>query len=558
MLFPETRDMQRIENIKADSFYKPFLADLKEICTHYQNGDTPAVRLDEMMIVYETGSRKEYEKSYFDRRARMNGLFLRFLLYGEAADRAALENMVWAICDEFTWAVPAHVDIEQDMADIHTQIDLFAAETAQALAEIDYILGDRLSPQIRRRIRYETEGRIFGAMDRRTFNWETMTNNWSAVCAGCVGMTYLYLAPERYPQVEPRLIAAFDQFFSGYGDDGACTEGLAYWSYGFGYFIYFAQLLLEWNGTDLIHQEKIRNIAMFQQHMYMQDDTAVSFSDGHMRQTCEAGLAFFLKRTFPEEIQIPRPACQSKIHLGDGINLIRFAPLVRQFFWTDPALAPAGEPAQDAYYADAQWFIARREGYAFAAKGGHNGEPHNHNDLGGFILTAGGVQCLCDLGAGEYTREYFGDQRYTLLCNSSRGHSVPVINGQAQLPGAERQASVLGRTKDSFTLELAGAYGLSELLSLVREFRLSEDGVQLRDTFQFAQPGCQAVERFVSVIPPAETAEGLQIGAITLICREKPAVSQQMIKNHQAQDLTVYLIDYPAGTDFKITFRLGL
>lgn len=38
-----------------------------------------------------------------------------------------------------------------------------------------------------------------------------------------------------------------------------------------------------------------------------------------------------------------------------------------------------------------------------AAKGGHNGESHNHNDLGTFVLEAEGEEPLADLGAGEYT-----------------------------------------------------------------------------------------------------------------------------------------------------------
>ena len=67
-----------------------------------------------------------------------------------------------------------------------------------------------------------------------------------------------------------------------------------------------------------------------------------------------------------------------------------------------------------------------------AAKGGNNGESHNHNDVGSFLYLAGDEMLLTDLGAGEYTRDYFGEKRYDILCNHSFGHSVPVIDGKGR------------------------------------------------------------------------------------------------------------------------------
>ncbi len=50
-------------------------------------------------------------------------------------------------------------------------VDLFSAETATFLAWADYFVGDKLdavSPQIRKRIYYETNNRIFSAPDEQT------------------------------------------------------------------------------------------------------------------------------------------------------------------------------------------------------------------------------------------------------------------------------------------------------------------------------------------------------------------------------------------------------
>ncbi|GJM76376.1 hypothetical protein HMSSN036_85920 [Paenibacillus macerans] len=95
---------------------------------------------------------------------------------------------------------------------------------------------------------------------------------------------------------------------------------------------------------------------------------------------------------------------------------------------------------------DAQWLVSRHRSaagsFGFAAKGGHNGEPHNHNDLGHFILIAGRDTFAADLGSGEYTADYFGAGRYRYDCNGSQGHSVPIINGRHQAEG-ERHAAVV-------------------------------------------------------------------------------------------------------------------
>lgn len=59
---------------------------------------------------------------------------------------------------------------------------------------------------------------------------------------------------------------------------------------------------------------------------------------------------------------------------------------------------------------DAQWCILRgAKQTAVIAKGGNNGESHNHNDVGSFQYLADGEAFLDDLGAGEYTKDYFSE-----------------------------------------------------------------------------------------------------------------------------------------------------
>lgn len=63
-----------------------------------------------------------------------------------------------------------------------------------------------------------------------------------------------------------------DYYLQGFGPDGACLEGLGYWNYGFGYFVYYADLLRKRTRgeMDWFRAEKVGRIALFQQKGFWQ------------------------------------------------------------------------------------------------------------------------------------------------------------------------------------------------------------------------------------------------------------------------------------------------
>ena len=103
------------------------------------------------------------------------------------------------------------------------------------------------------------------------------------------------------------------------------------------------------------------------------------------------------------------------------------------------------------------------DGLYLAAKGGHNKESHNHNDVGNFIVYYNGQPALVDAGVGVYTAKTFSDQRYDIWTMQSAYHNLPTVNGAMQLPGLEYAASNVrykaGGSSASLSMELAGAYG---------------------------------------------------------------------------------------------------
>ncbi|MCY9697845.1 hypothetical protein [Paenibacillus alginolyticus] len=374
------------------------------------------------------GSRKEFEKLYFDRRRRLAAFAIAALAEDDAAFIPALEDIIWALCEEYTWCLPAHLHVQDPEAedDAPRQVDLFASETAHALSEICHLFKDRLDPLIVKRARLEVMRRVLNPYMqlKRVFGWEMATNNWSAVCAGSIGMAAIYMIQDSriLMPVLNRVFEAMACFLEGFTEEGACLEGLGYWYYGFGYYVYFAELLKQRTGGKvdlLLDEKKAQHIAEFPQFCFLQENHVANFSDCGRTSGIQTGLFSRLCQRL-EQLRIPSLTYRSNSidHCG------RFATAMRDLAWTDYALLEKREglPLRSEFLQEAEWMVSRCQVggklISFAAKGGHNGEPHNHNDIGHFVWVVDGVRWLEDLGAGLYTRQYFGDERYSILCNS--------------------------------------------------------------------------------------------------------------------------------------------
>lgn len=493
---------------------------------------------------FDTGNRIRYERRYFRRRARLAARAAQALLAPDT-DLGPLADTLWSVCDEYTWALPAHVRHSADQARGPEQcLDLFAAETAHTLAETVAALGDRLDRRVADRVRAEVERRVFVPYtDDRPLNWEGFGNNWEAVCAGATGMAALALLGDS-PADASRLAAmldrsrrAMDRYLAGFGDDGGCAEGVDYWVYGFGYFVYFAEALREHTGEDLLASAKVAQIAAFPHRVALGAGAYVPFSDASERPWLPAGLLTRLAERFGT------PPARVVPSLHDD-HCYRWGHLSRTLAWFRPG-APDGAVEPTSFLPDLAWVVHRGR-VAFAAKGGHNDEPHNHNDLGHFVLHTRGQSMLDDLGAGEYTGGYFGPGRYEYLHPSARGHSVPVVDGRMQLPGVDRAAKVLLFRHDgdtlSFDLDLTGAYEVDGLRSLVRRFRWRPDGrLELTDEID-AERELPLEEVFVSRREPTLTAGAACWGDLVTLWHDCPdaAVEEVVASDHQARPDRVY------------------
>jgi Heparinase II/III-like protein len=450
------------------------------------------------------GQRERYEQPVRRRRERLWSLALAECIEADGRFADPLLDVAWAICEESSWAWPAH---QRDLTSLNLPvIDLAAAMTALELAELEYLLGSRLHPALAQRIRAEVDRRCLTPYLTRHDHWwlhgagGRSLNNWTAVCNAGVAGAAAYLEPDlaRLAEILARALRSLDDYLATFDPDGGSAEGPGYWSYGFGYYTILAQLIEQRTGGRIcpFDGERIHQIAQFPLRTLLSPGTFVNFSD------CDRHLS------------LTRPHLA---FLGQRLGLAGLSSLAREqatgwrehtitwglrgLVWQPSDHVEARwEPARHDWLSGQQWMIARLDpsnpdALVLAAKGGHNAEPHNQNDVGTVIIHSRGASVVADPGRGRYTRFYFGPQRYDHFVNSSIGHSVPVPNGQAQQAGREHTAFLLDHAADArqdrLSLELKSAYpAQAGLDSLRRAVSLERDApggrVEVVDQVRFA------------------------------------------------------------------------
>ncbi len=546
------------------------------------------ISYQEHMFFYKNNFRNDKKKT--ERRKNLSALACAYLLTEKEKYLERAEDYIWAICDEFAWAVPAHLKEEgrANAVPFETQpqyIELVAAETASTLAEVDAALGDALSLRIRKRIRMEVDRRIFTPFENRVHNlfWERAVHNWASVCASNIGIAYIHLADrERTEAILPRLKQSIGNFLDGYDSDGCCLEGFSYWNYGFGEFVFFADLLFRYtNGEDdYFKDEKIHQIALFAQRVMVGDYHVINFADGGD----SAPLPLAKIHLFASKYNDIVPPNKERYYLGEAIteSIPKFTDAMRNYLWINPDLdGRLGERSYHHYMDKAQWFIEKNERYSFVAKGGHNAEPylkcyadwqsryenradrnepHNHNDIGHFIFYSGNECIFCDLGAGRYYNDYFlPERRYTYLPASSRGHNVPIVDEKEQVRDIYHEAKLLRVSENAFAIDIVGAYEVDGLVSLARCFETDATGVTLTDTYRTDRRLC-VTERFVSRTKPYQEGNTVRIGSGTLcfpLCVTY-TLREEVFSNHEGDDTTAYLLDFTfeANGETAVTFRM--
>ena len=542
-----------------------YRADLEKCLEYYLNEPIYTLPFSVFRRYEDDGNFTEYQfskKGYFARRGHLESKLIGAWLYPERPELLdAFQDIAWAICDEYTWSLPAHMwnseALRANLQEDCYTIDLFAAETSATLAEALILLEGRLDPIVVKRIKREIKKRIIDRFEIGNFGWCNTTNNWAAVCAGSVGMACMCELDDnvRLGSIIERLLQSMRNFISGFTDDGACLEGTGYWSYGFGYFSCFADMLYRRTAGEinLFDDPKIHAVALFPQKTCFYGSRGLSFADSGSGANINVGFTNMLSRYYgdmfiPENVNIDMGIAVGGCHrFSTGFN----------FALCTPENALERLPMKCSYsFPIAQWYIASgKDNVGVAIKGGKNDEPHNHNDIGSFLVYKNGTEIITDLGSGEYTKQYFREERYNYTHCGSQGHSVPMIDGMTQKCGHQFAARDFTMDETGVKMDIAQAYGLGDKENIYRDLRFDADKgeITLEDTFNLAKAPDKLVERFISRFEPVATDNGVRFGkgdnfmTLTLVSgNAELCIHSTAEKDHMANPMTVWYVDFIA------------
>ena len=482
------------EKVRSDPGYAPLLSMLNDGYEKYcKDKEIPTIKFSDEMEFLNEGTRTRFEEKYFFRRAQLTVYAMLALIYPEREDYLInLQDIICEICNEYSWQVPAHrSNLYKNRRD---GIALFSAETGLYLAEIKQLFIERLNPLVTERITKELDFRILKSFENELTGIEikSVTNNWASVLGCCIGLTFMYEAPERFYNIFNRIEKHMELYLKGVNDEGATAEGVTYWNYGFCFYLMYYDMLKKFTKgrmTEGLEKEKVKKMAEFFTSLVLDRENTVSFGDSSKDSGCHIWLMHFLKKEYGADMP---PATFGEL------SLRKFSAVLRAFIYYDPKAVTDGMPEGECLYKELQWYIKRSKNYAFAVKGGHNDpeDNHNHNDIGSFILIKDGKQIFCDIGSPVYTATNFGATRYSVLNNSSLGHDVPIINGMEQVTGKDRKGKL--EIGDIITVDIKNAYPVS-IEKFLRHFELSENEVILTDEFD---RDLNVTERFVSEAKP--------------------------------------------------------
>lgn len=444
----------------------------------------PVFKRSEFRVFARTGDRRAHETREAERRRELELAALALWLGHPKADADYLQDLIWAYCDDFTWVMAAHEAC---------RIDLGSAGLGTRLAEILCALAPQIEQEVRLRTEREITTRIFDNVNALDW-WHTHRANWNHVCNGSIIRAALLLMTDSHclAQFIHGLIQNMTYALDGFADDGGCLEGPSYWEYGFGHFVRAAHALYRKTGGELnlMRGEKIERICRYPLAAHIDGKIRINFGDAHPGfVSAETALMINDFLDIPELLDL----CERDGHGNIAVRGMNAMALYR------PECKPRPAPKRDYFLPESGFACIRGKPgtrqLVLAAVAGNNGFPHNHNDIGSFMLYKRGIIALADPGAPLYRQKTFSPQRYEILYCNSLGHSVPVVNGRQQGLGAQFKGRIHAENLDTqdmkrVTIDMTGAYEpAAGLKSLVRTFDLDPRSNRLRLTDEIVFKG---------------------------------------------------------------------
>jgi len=489
----------------------------------------PELKATLFMEFHRTGNRSHYETASFNRRKMLTRLVTAECVENEGRFVDDVVNGIWAICEESFWDVAAHNRYVTGsgfgrggaLPDVaNPVVALFSAETGMALAYTRYLVSDaldRVDPIISQRIQREIRTRLLDPFMARDDWWwlgfvhdeghPGPPNNWNPwILSNLLAMALLVEDDEeRRAQIVHRAIRGLETFLDGYHSDGGCDEGISYWERaGACVFDCLDTLDSATNGAIAIWDEPlIKEMGRYVYRAHIGGDWYVNFADGSARTVPDPNLVYHYGQRIGDAALAAHGAASRAEPTVTDHRFRSFGRYLNTLFRPLPEVGQVhAYPLVLQSWLDGIEVLTAREtegtdeGLFLAAKGGNNGESHNHNDVGSFIVGLDGRPLLIDVGVGEYTKKTFSPERYDIWTMQSAYHNLPTIDGHQQAPGAafaaRRANASLSDQEAALSLDIAGAWpaeaGVRRWDRSLRLVRGIEPEIVIEDDWELANP----------------------------------------------------------------------
>ena len=193
------------------------------------------------------GNRSRFQKHYFDRREILWRAGLAECVEGRGRFLDAAADALWAICEESSWCLPAHVSRQQagvGLPDVEEPtVDLFAGETGVSVAWTLYLLGPELQrisaiPACTRRTGEADSQPCFRTQRLRLDGVERDKRRTPAQQLDAMdcfqrpdgGADLRHRRQHIRVAVTHKMMRSLDGFLKYHPADGGCDEGPGYWS----------------------------------------------------------------------------------------------------------------------------------------------------------------------------------------------------------------------------------------------------------------------------------------------------------------------------------------
>ena len=484
----------------------------------YLQTPIPLLPLSVYLEFRENGNRARYEAIYFQRRDMALTLALAEAYEHRGRFTAKLADTVWAIMEESSWIIPAHlytspthgecgVPPVYDGTRLHG-IDLFSAGTAGALAAVLTLTKeelDSISPLICEKLTHQFHERIIKPFLNCAFWWTgergDRVNNWcpwiisNILHVAAVTVEDIYILRK----LVTKAMNALDNFSADYQPDGGCSEGPSYWGAAGASYFDCLELLHDMSGgaIDVYDHPLVKNMFEYIVKFNIHGKRFINFADCPPQMMHDGAMIRRMGEKCGSESLIAFGDTMARIaNIRSGLGAHSHAYRLLRSLMTESPSSGESRAEQSVWFPDLKVMVWRADedsskGLFIAAKGGNNNEHHNHNDVGNVIVCYNGNPVLIDTGAGEYTKKTFSSRRYELWFMQSDYHNLPAFGGVSQREGKQYASSgeIYSPETGAAQMELTGAYPQeAALISFTRAVVPQDDSsVTITDTVEMAR-----------------------------------------------------------------------